>query len=817
MNQTKFRSITLGALILVLAFLLSLAFGALAPMKVASADYNPTSIFSASSSGRVGESGGDQSYVQFTLTSEGTVSYRRDLALKWFEPAETDSKTEGFTSNSAEIGYYSMTISFPAIHFEKMSISYESAEENISKESTATNSIVFFRDGEAVSAAIRNASEQPDEAADEEEEDDWTPEKVTIDASGDLEITFDEENCNIGEFAVYINGTLIGKMTNIGGNYFEYLSSASSTPRVPVTFSVDELSSDATEQLVLMKEINGQSFLLKDGQIVDDTAPVLVINEEVYAYTLGRKWSLTYEAIDVCDSSVTVTRRYFMMKAPEDGVYQKPVGKDYSALTTSTFFMPTSDAESEQQYVSIYFELDDGRTLTTAEKEEERVYLAWYTANSEADEVEVKEHVCSVCGYVYNGTDAFEDLADDWNCPSCSDDGATTGASSFEERAAKLQVISVDRDKYGPTYVGVTADEDTKQNVSSDEAARLAAEYQQAIDDLTVEYDSNGNRKLKLSAGDGAYFYLPSLRGLIASDYADYRNLRFNIYYKKQSLEAGSGASSQTSLRYNALRFEIDEEGKYVFKVLASDNAGNAMQYYVDGKLVDVSSSNIWDIEEIPEFTFEVTYTGATIEKPGEQSLGYKGNSYTIDSFDIVALDGYEADYTLFEFDIEKASSNSLRIPTYSEFVKNAEREFERLKDAFVEIRKYNSDITEDDDRWYRTDNDYHWNPDSALSFTPQKAGQQQYYVVRLTVTEARMPGHAVTAYEVINVQSPIDPLPDPTYWLENNIVSVVLFSISAVLLIAIVILFVSKPSEKKVEEVDLESLKGGKKRKNNK
>ena len=75
------------------------------------------------------------------------------------------------------------------------------------------------------------------------------------------------------------------------------------------------------------------------------------------------------------------------------------------------------------------------------------------------------------------------------------------------------------------------------------------------------------------------------------------------------------------------------------------------------------------------------------------------------------------------------------------------------------------------------------------------------------------MPKNEATAYQVIEVRNPIDVTPGETYWLENNITSIVLFSVSAVLAIVIVVLFVVKPSEKKVEEVDLEKLKGRRKK----
>lgn len=825
MKKTKFRSMTLTALVGLIALVLSLAIGALAPAsKASAATYRATEIFSAGTGGTVDESEPDANesrFIEFTLKNEGSVHFRRDLALAWFAPTiydETEDDEEGGVateqaqddlsdaSASAVKTYLSLLFSFPEINFSELSLVFESAEENYSKKNTSKNSLVFNYDAEqdALTAKVLNAAYHA--LSDDEKEDAELPEGVSVKKADEYYVTIDEEGCAIGEFAVYVNFELIGKFTNIGGNFMEYLSSASSTPRVPLTFTADELLSGKTEQKVLMKSLNGQSFLLKAGTssnyvVEDNAAPVLVLNEAVYSYKLGRRWSLTYEAIDVCDSSVTVTRRYAMVGAPDEkGNYPHPYGGDYEALTTSTFFMPTSDSETEDQYVCIYFDLDDGTELTEREKEQRRVYLAWYAVEGAVATLPSQmAYECPNCGYKVNLA-SYEKLDDDWTCPNPYD-AADHGSVKKDEflicNDPSFACIKVDRTKGGPHYIGIEANAETRENVKSEEADAAAAAYQDAVNAASES----------LSAGDGAYFYLPSLRGLIESDFADYRNLRFNIYYKTMSMEVGASAKSATSLRYNALRIEVEEQGKYIFKVLASDSASNAMRYYVDGKLVDVAAGNIWDIEEIPTFEFEATYNGATIEEPGEKSLGYRDSTYTLDSFEIVGLSGYKTEYELYRLDLP----SEINRPSYSDFVKNPEANFVQYKDYLIKINPYNGSISEDNDLWDKTDNKYHWNPDSSLSFVPQ---EQTYYVVKLTVTEAQVPGHEATAYQVIDVRNPIEHIQDQTYWIENNIVSVILFSIAAVLLIILVVIAVVRPSEKQIEEVDLEELKGGKKNK---
>lgn len=777
MKKSKIRLTTLALFILLFALVLGLAIGSLAPVKKAFATtYSPSTIFSAGSGGNVAASekdGNGDSYVQFKLSDGGAVYYRRNLALKWYERDKsgdaTDDGAEGGEadgteengdassqdatagssySNAGVLKYLTFEFTFGEINFSEFSLVFESAEENISKENTSKNSVVFRNTDGVVSVAVKPSSAQDD--------DEWadTAEFTEVDVADGVVFRLDESedrDCNIGEFAVYINDTFVGKLTNIGGYYLEYLSSASSTPRIPVAFVADELSEGKTEQTVLVKELNGQSFKLDESNlVVDNAAPVLVLNEKVYEYTLGKKWSLTYVAIDVCDSSVTVSRYYYMLKKDDDGAYVKGGNSDYKTLTTSTFFMPADDSGDREQYVSIRFQLTDDAGIK--DDVDSYVYLSWYAAES---------------AVVTKGE----------------------GDNAFE-------YILVNRNEDGPYYIGVAADEATKGNVASPEAEAAAEAYQQAV------YEAAEG----LSAGDGAYFYMPSLRGLIGSDHADYRNLTFNVYYYKQSQAVGSSASSATSLSYNSLKFEIDEVGQYLFCVLATDSSSNSMMYYVDGELVAVTSSNIWDIDEIPKFKFSVSYTGATVEDSGEQTLGYRDSKYTISSFDVVALAGYETEYALYYLDEAAMQAANVTKPfsSYSDLVENIGNYYGTLEKYLVPINEYNNDVKEGDDAWERTQNDYYWYPDS-LTFVPVEVG---YYVVKLTVTEASLPGSVVTAYQVIDVRNPIDSPPDSTYWLENNIASVVLFSISAVLAIIIVILFVVKPSDKTVEEVDLAKLK---------
>lgn len=757
MKKVRVRFITLLSILMLFTLALGCFFAAPIGDFYASA-YTPSNIFAQSTGGDVKAyketASAEKAYTAFVMKDGGNVYYRRDLALKWF-------------IEEKQANYFNMEFSFGALTFQELTFAFESAEENITKDGKTTNSVILKNNAGALTAFVKNSEEEESN-------------EISIDAANGITLSFDETDCNIGEFRVLVNEQAIGSFTNVGGYFLEYRSSASSTPNTPITISakMPEAAKDEAQK-IFMKSLNGQTLEVSNGkaaenaeedgtievtggEVVDNAPAVLVLNQKVYAFTLGQKFSLDYEAIDVCDDSVSVNRYYYMNKKDAEGNRLNPdtakTSADYTSLSTSTFFLPTDDkGDGETEYVSIRFFLDDGR------KEEgdtrHYVYLYWYAEDN-----------------------ALEVLKDKDN--------------------KEFTYIKVDKTKTGPYYTGITPNATEKKNdidITKFNDAKDA--YAEAVSAAAEN----------VSAGDGSYFYLPSLRGLIGSDYADYRNLKFSIYYYKESQTEGATAATATSLKYNALKFEIEEAGVYKFRVLAVDAAGNSMRYYLDGELVTVTSSNIWKFDEFPEFRFEAKYKGATIEEAGEQTLGYRDSEYSISNFTVIALSGIEKDYALYRLNEDKWTSED-ELPDYSDFVKNVKdyMKEEKYLNCLEKVSEYNDEVEEDDDEWDKTDNAYKWNPSSSLSFVPQVKG---LYVVELTVTDPNRSNEKKVGYQVINVQNPYDLTPGQSEWLQNNILSVVLFSISAVLAVIIVVLFLVKPSDKKVEEIDLEKLKGGKKK----
>ncbi len=754
MRKVQVRYTIIVAFFALIALLVGMAFGFARTDKTASAaPVSLTSIFSPGSGSEVvkGEAEeGETSYLTIKMSDNGKAYYRNNLALKWFE-AETDEEIKA-SSPLANLGkkvYFSFSFAFENFVFEKFTIAFDCAEENITKDGKSTNSVVFTKNGEVANVSIVNA---------EGEEKTTT---VTVASGEKITLSLSEDGCDVGEFALNLAkddgaSEFLGNFTNIGANFLEYSTTKST---LPMTFIAELAEGETEKQLVKTLSLNGQTFEVnEDGKVVDNASPVLVLNEELYAFRLGQKFNLSYQVIDVCDSSVTPTREYYMLKYnAEDDTPVKPQEKtegdkktDYKTLSNSTIFLPVSNSGSTREHVSIHFVMkdDNGNEATS--------FLSWYVAE---------------------GSGAVETLG--------------TGENQFD-------YIVVDREKQAPTFVGITAE--AGENKITSAATNAKNDYQDALNAVAQ----------KISVGSGAEIYLPSFRGLITSDSADYRNLTFNIYYWKPSQAAGATASSETALSYNSLRLDVTEEGTYRFRVFAKDSAGNVISLYnEDGDLVELTADNVWDIEAIPEFTFTVTYSGAVIEEAGEQTIGYQNGKYTVDEFEIISLD-HEEEYKLYFFDKDKVSEGQT-VPNYSQFVKNAEQYMVTYSDAIREITVYNDDVEEDDDEWDNTDNDYSWKPTSSLSFIPQEVG---FYIVELTLTDNVHVGETQTAYQVIDVRNPIDRAPVKSEWLQDNLLSVILFAIAGVLAVAIVVLFVVRPSEKKVEEVDIEKLKGKKKNK---
>ena len=737
--------------------------------------YAVSDVFSAS--GATLNTSGD--VTSFAIKNEGAVSLKqRDLALKWYAKQDDEVK----------VNYLTFKLAFEDTNFETVSVSIETAVAVASKEKKATNKIVFKNVDGKIYAGVN--------------------ETINVADGNVITVMINEEAVEYGEFNVIIDDgsknaddttklKTVGKLTNVGSYFGDYASATAATPLTPFTIEakMPKGAESSVATTVRLVELNGQSFALTNGQIVDNAAPVVVVNDEISTITLGTAWSVDYEVIDVLYRSVTKTVKYAQ--------YSPTVADDkmeYKSLSTSTYFYDTNymDGNVEKsvfkemgkEYLSVKFAVSD-KSYKDVE-----YFLSWYAVATERP-----------------------------------------AATTLDPDGSSIDYIVMDKNEEGAYYTFLEADTQAKENRIIDQQA--IDDYQKAVTEAAAD----------LKAGSTTDFNLPSFKGMI-NDNGGVKNLTFTISYRSSN---GSSATPKTSMTISTLKFPVAKAGDYEFKVFAVDKANNSMMYYnEDGELVEVSSSNVWDIDEIPYFTFSVNTTNLSIDTTDDAESDRKESltvGSTFDDFDVTVVGDSASDAKvsakLYYVDVDKYNQkNPTQVITASDLSKIsysmieeraatnrdnateaitdydrfylevyaellAERIVGATKEALLDetsgifraINEYNPKINEEDHPdEYASDNVFNWNS-SDITFTAVSEGD--VYVVIGVYSDAMIPGLKACGYKVITVQSQADVIPGETEWLKNNIVSVVLFSIAGVMLILIIILLLIKPTDETLEDVD--------------
>ncbi|MBQ8320575.1 MAG: hypothetical protein IJX81_06835 [Clostridia bacterium] len=743
--------------------------------------YSVSTIFGTSNASSVGTTN-----VAFALKDNARVTLKqRDLALKWYEGKD-------------DVKYFSTEFSFSDTDFETVTLVIETASAVANKEGKTVNKLVFSTNDGKVYAAVNP------------EDDATVTDGVEVAATQNIVVRLGEESVGYDEYSVSVNDVRVGTFENVGATFGEYASSSATTPLMPfaieATFA-EEAKDDAAVTNLNLYSINGQSFALNENGEIEDTAvPVLVVNDKLTSFTIGTAFALDYEVVDVLDRTVTKSLKYYAYDPTVEAGEE-----EYEALTTSTYFTETNYTEGDvetsvfakygYELVSIRFTLSDenhkedgngeavGKGATT-------YYLAWYTESQKAP------------------------------------NAAATDETYY---------ILVDDNKDGAYYTFLS----TENGENEVTGQSLIDDYQALVTEKAKD----------LKAGSSASFTLPSLRGLIA-DNGGYENLKFTIVYKSSN---ATSESTKSSLSSSSLKFNVTKSGLYEFKVFANDKAGNTMQYYLDGELVSVTSSNVWKIDEIPYFSFNVAKTPLSIDEEDDESD--RRQSVTIGS----TYDDFELDlsgdssatatvtYKLYRIDFDAynlaastlASSADLSKISYAaiaeeakgklsqangdydEFFKNiyaellasriggdATAEMLLEKNVFVEIDPYNDAINEEDhpDEW-AAHNQYEWNETEAR-FTATHEGT---FLILAVYSDPLIGSAKACGYKVVSVASEDDVIPGETEWLKNNIVSVVLFGIAALMLVAIIVIAFIKPTDETLEDVDVAAKKAPKAKKDKK
>ena len=781
----------------------------LIPAEAATAKtYLLTSIFKAGSDAKIGaevigsETAQTTKFTFVKSTSEAPkyeVEFDNDLALKWFEG-----------KNNAK--YLNFTFAFADMNFTEATFTVQSAPYQAVEGDKAINTIKFVKTSETqVDVKVYAGEEEPADVASY---------ALTLSDTKEVKVELGA-GAEAGEFVVNANETPVGSFTNVGATYAD-------NGKVD-TFVISATPAEtATETAIYLKSLNGQSFNNVTGEstksVTDDAAPVLIVNQEVSNFLIGTAFNLDYIGVDVLKSSVTIAsndRKYYQYNPADTEIKG-------TNISTSTYFMDTVYYTNEAGEVSK--EAKDGFTATSVWQENGEEYVSiWFDlgddtfTGSVGSEAEDNEKVRYELAWYANDVKGF-----------------TVGEG---ESADTRDYIVLNRNEEGPTYTGIVLDEANAKNVYTKADGTTTEDYEESTLKIAADkFEQEIQEKAKdVYAGSNAKLQISSVDWLI-DDNNGHRSLSFTISYRTPTSSSESTASNK---KYNTLEIPTTKEGPYEFKIFATDAAGNAMKYYLDGELVSVTSSNVWQIEEIPTFSFEVENKGIkTAEGEDSDTLDNKilDESYTMSEVKIVGASEQQSAYKLYKLkdeiynssnDVAKKLSSikfadlnkkadelvvakltadaTLKITDidYMEIYMEAYLALAAAKldsgldltNAFVEIEVFNSDITEEDkEAWEASDNKYNWS-ETSRRFTAAEEGlyliMADYWDAELAVVDR------VPAYQLIEVAEEEDTIKGVSEWLENNLVSVILFSIAGVLAIAIVVLLLVKPSDETLEDVD--------------
>ena len=790
---------------------------------VASADeakaktYTLSTLFTTSSSSIDAEKLGDETAMTTKFVFEkgaksSKITYKRNVAFKWF-------------AGKDDARYMSTTFALGNVkNFKGLNVTLNS--DSSLTEEQATNAVKFEMDETGVSVYVVADGASEEEITKSKE----SAVRLALADGDEITISFTEEKpANADESFEYAHDEygvkvkageveeIVGTFTNLGSSYANN----------GLVFEALPVDNCETDPVVYFDSLNEQAFnnITKEGEgdtaklvVADNAAPVIVANEKINGFILGAKYSFDYKVVDVLQtSSLSDTNEYYQFNPADSEVKY--------ATVSSTYFM------DEVYYV-------DAEGNITSEKETNGVKNTACSVfrDYEVDGVKGGNEYVSV--QVKVGDDTFKNAEGDfakavYDLAWYAEEGATQLLKVGEK---EVEFVKVNTSQTGAVYSYIGVDNENKVNVITEENAQLLESHVEAYNTALQKAAD------KVYAGSNAKLEIPSLSWLFEDDNG-YNSLKFTICYKTVT----SSSLNKTNLAYNNLSIPTTSIGCYEFKVFATDKAGNTMQYYLDGELVSVTTSNIWDIEEIPYFTFNVINQGLRVEestsadsddRTAKQNLD---KTYTLSSFTVVGGESQSSAYALYKIDMNKynktVSENSekrltrkilasvtfekirtamldklylvndktseyhddyfaLYLDTYLDLLgKEIGVEASALKPYFVAIEAYDA---ENEDA---ADNKYEWKKSGSSSFKTAEEGE---YLILADYCDTLLPTTSrAVAYKLVVVDSKVDTIEGDDKWLENNLVSIILFGVAGVMLILIIILLLIKPSDEKLEDVD--------------
>lgn len=779
-------------------------------------------------------------YTMFALTKNASaITYKKNLAYTWYANVAKTTETEGEGDGAVEkevedvknpacaqdagknvASYFNMEIGFEGLNFKKYIIAFESQQYWQTKDEKTTNYVIFVpaEDGEHVNVIITDNKDEKNLTADVNLQSDHI--KIEFTARDK-----DEYSVTVSDAA---SATVSGKFVNVGGSYAKYTSTSTLTV-VPLTFSA-ELSEPAEGETakpacMALYELNGQSFKLKSAKkeegndyftgstVVDNTPPVLCIDDNFTFVRRGEEIKFDYAVIDVLQPSPSSTVSYFLLtNGQQDGTVQN--------------FNPADCSDTK-----LFTEIKSGKAQRVIPRVEHYVPVSGdYNAEIFGDNARVTAAVkvnVKLTDYSYTGGQSTYVLLD-WYV---NDDLLLTiGGNKY---------LAVATDEVGATfnYNETKTGDDGEITVSNPKSEKWLA--------MVAAYQKEVNKAAKgLKAGSKNYFYLPALDkieyelggvtyvgSLLSDNVTEYTDLSFSIYYNN-----GSQQSPLTARKNSNLAITIGQEGDYGFTVYALDSSSKQMHYFdSNGKQVEFASSEIWSMradtdkddsgvsvsEYIPWFTFHVGAAELSIEAPKEQDTAYVENTTSV-SFEVNGVSGkYQKTTTLYLFNNELYYEYANEALTYDKFMEIKQQLFENtaFKDENgdpVNSRRWfdtiqitsGSDSVDESSSEYEAFADYEWNGSS--SFIPQDANALYLVVCKVVGND----GQTDTAYMGIAAAPKVRDIVGEDTWLQDNMTSVILLCIAGASLIGIVLLLVIKPKDKGDVDENFTEVKRSKKSK---
>lgn len=721
-------------------------------------EYTLTQIFAADNGAELK----DDTATQFVFSGDtSAVRYKNDLAFAWYE-GKGDAK------------YLNFEFAFADFNFSQYTFAVESKSAWSTEYEKVTNTIHFVNNEGVISAYVLNDGEE----FKAEGEDKTEVHALTVASEETVKVSLSKQvdefgNEVDGAFTVTVKDTVIGAFENVGSNWSEYEYDTEYKDRM-FPLVIGAKVEEEKQSTLKFESLNGQSFALTNGKVVDNAAPVLVVDDELNGFELGDSFSLNYSKIDVLETELpTETKEYYQFN-PTDA---KPgYGQKISGTGSSLYFMDTVYKKGDKdttvyreygsEFVSILITLSDSKHNTDETK---KVYdLSWY-ANADAV--------------------------------------ATHEQGEGEEKVA-TDFIKIYVSETGATYKLFEVKDGANKKVSNYDAQVNA--YQKRLSEAAtgkfIDEDVN----------------FPSMEWLFDDDNG-YRNLKFTICYRTPS---STSAKSTSGISYNKLKLTVTEEGLYEFKVFAIDLAGNKMQCYnEEGKLVDVDTTTVWEIEEIPSFTFEIQNQGIKVKELSSSSSRKVSKSlddkYTLSDLTVVGAKSKASEYKLYKLAnlsdyaiYTKVTFADLKAAA-DELIKNADKTKEIDYAAiylqayasktgleisnFQEIAPMNKLIDKTDKEWDTTDNKYEFDEKTGSFVAAEEGG----YLILANYWNTELPTQRAVGYKIITVGSEGDTVEGDDEWFENNLVSIILFSVAGLLLIILIILFFIKPSNETLADVD--------------